>query len=162
MWKRIKQIITLKRSSMHIPSMIEKDSLRLTDSKLIANAFNNYFSNVGSNISKDIPIVSTSFLEYLNRPVPQSFQLFPTTTCEIENIITTFNNSKSIGPFSIPTKLLKILNTVISAPLACIFNCSFMTGVVPDKLNWVIPVFKKRIKNSSLQLSPYFLTIYLQ
>ena len=137
---------------MHVPSMIEKDNFKSTDPKLIANAFNDYFSNVGSNISNDIPTVNTTFLQYLNRPVPQSFQLFPTTTFEIEDIIGTLN--KSTGPFSIPTNLLKILKTILSVPLAYLCNCSFSTGVVPDKLKIarIIPVFKK---GSKIEVSNY-------
>ena len=154
MWKGIKQIITVKQSSLHIPSTIDKDNTSLKDSKLIANAFNNYFSNVGSNISNEIPNVSTSFLHYLDRPVPQGFQLYPTSTLEIESIIGAFNGSKSTGPFSIPTKLLKMLQSILSAPLAHIFNCSFSTGVVPDKLKIarIIPIFKK---GSKTQVSNY-------
>ena len=39
-------------------------------------------------------------------PLRNSFALFPITRIEIEEIIDQMNGSKSIGPFSIPTKLL--------------------------------------------------------
>ena len=88
--------------------MIEVDNVKLSTSKLIANAFNNYLSNVGSNVTNNVPRVNATFYQYLNRPVVQSFQLFPTTAFEIEQEISNFNDSKTVGPFSIPINLLKI------------------------------------------------------
>jgi hypothetical protein len=70
--------------------------------------------------------------------------LFPTSSTEIEDEINQLNSSKSTGPFSIPTKLLKILRYLLSGPLAYLFNCSFSSGVVPEKFKIarVIPVYK--------------------
>jgi hypothetical protein len=53
--------------------------------------------------------VTTTFQDYLNGSIFQSFELFPTTTFEIEEEISNLNNSKSAGPF-IATKLLKMLS----------------------------------------------------
>ena len=52
---------------------------------------------------------------------------------------------KSLGPNSIPIKLLKILSPHISSPLSQIINASFHSGVFPEKMQHakVIPLFKK-------------------
>ena len=52
---------------------------------------------------------------------------------------------KSIGPNSIPIKLLKILSPHTSSPLSQIINDSFSSGIFPEKLQHakVIPLFKK-------------------
>ncbi len=52
---------------------------------------------------------------------------------------------KSVGPNSIPIKLLKILSPHISSPLYQIINESFSSGIFPEKLQHakVIPLFKK-------------------
>jgi hypothetical protein len=84
--------------------------------------------------ANDIPTVTTTFQDYLYGSISQSFQLFQTTTFEIEEEISNLNNSKSAGPFRIPNKLLKMLKSILAAPLAHLFNCSFSSGVVPDKL----------------------------
>ena len=83
-----------------------------------------------------------------------SFFLSPTTATEIENEISYLNNSKSTGPFSIPTPILKLAKNVLSGPLAIIINASFATGIVPKKMKIakVIPVFEK---GSSTQLTNY-------
>ena len=54
-------------------------------------------------------------------------------------------HKKSIGPYSIPVFLLKILTRHIAQPLAKIVNLSFETGIFPDKLKVgkVNPLYKK-------------------
>ena len=51
---------------------------------------------------------------------------------------------KSLGPNSIPIKLLKILSRHISSPLSQIINESFLSGIFPEKMQHakVIPLFK--------------------
>ena len=60
-------------------------------------------------------------------------------------MIKTLNIRKSIGPSSIPTRLLKQFSKEISIPLEKFINLSFETGIFPDilKLASIIPVFKK-------------------
>ena len=49
------------------------------------------------------------------------------------------------GPYSIPVKLLKLLDNHISDPLSVLINDSFITGIFPSKLkiSKVIPLHKK-------------------
>ena len=70
--------------------------------------------------------------------------IYPATAGEIETEINNINSSKSVGPYS-TLNLLKTLKSLLSKPLAHLFNCSFLSGIVPDKLKVarVIPVFKK-------------------
>ena len=98
-----------------------------------------------------MPTVNTPFETFLNRQICNSFVIFPTSISEIENIISNLNPSKST-----PTKLLKILKTFVSGPLAYLINCSFSSGVVPDKLKIarVIPVYKKGIKSTVVNYRP--------
>ena len=60
-------------------------------------------------------------------------------------LLTQLKNGKSVGPFSIPCNLLKMLNKFISPILALLINESFLTGVFPDKLKIakVIALHKK-------------------
>ena len=85
-----------------------------------------------------------------------SFALFPTTETEIENIIDNLNTSKSSGPYSIPTKLLKMLKNTISVPFTYIINCSFSTGIMPEKLKIarVIPIYKKGLRDDISNYRP--------
>ena len=152
----IKQLITLKQSNYSFPTVLEVGGTKLTTSKAIANAFNDYFSSIGSDTANAIPTINTSFETFLSRQICNSFVIFPTSISEIETIISSLNPSKSIGPFSIPTKLLKILKTFVSGPLAYLIDCSFSSGVVPYKLKIarVIPVHKKGMKSTVVNYRP--------
>ena len=69
----------------------------------------------------------------------------PVLESELSLLINKLNSNKAAGPDNIGPKLLKAVGPVILSPLLHIFNLSFVTGVVPDrmKLAKVIPVFKK-------------------
>ena len=51
---------------------------------------------------------------------------------------------KAVGPYSIPTEILKKVGGIIAKPLELLCNLSFSTGVVPDnlKIARVIPLYK--------------------
>ena len=55
------------------------------------------------------------------------------------------NTSKSVGPYSISTNILKLSCSVLSKPLFKLINFSLSEGTFPDLLKFsnVIPVFKK-------------------
>lgn len=92
-------------------------------------------SNVGDRLATDIPHVSKSPLDYIDTCNSESFYLFPTTPSEIEREISYLNTSKTVGPNSIPIKVLKLLQHVLSKPLKILFNASFATGIVYLKVS---------------------------
>ena len=53
---------------------------------------------------------------------------------EVNDLISILNPSKSVGPNSIPIKLLKIIGSSVSQFLALLVNQSFQSGSFPDKL----------------------------
>ena len=69
----------------------------------------------------------------------------PSVPQEISEIISLLKTGKSMGPNSIPMKILKILCPLISVPLSQIINESFQSGTFPNKMKLakVIPLFKK-------------------
>ena len=109
-----------------------RNSREIVDAQEIAKTFNEYFSNIGNRLASSIPSTNVPPLSYMNPPQTSSFFLSPVTRYEIEQEIIKLNPAKATGPFSIPIKLLKILNTYLSKPLEVLFNHSFVTGVVPE------------------------------
>ena len=73
-------------------------------------------------------------MDYLKSPNPYSMFLSPTTKLEVEDVISNLDSTKSIGPNSIPIKLLKILKPYISEHLEKLVNQSFLEGHFPSKL----------------------------
>ena len=144
LWHAIKQIVHFKPQSSHQFVKIIENGQEITNPKLVVNAFNNHFANIGNELLAKIPNVQNSPLDYLPAPLNNTFVVFPTTCQEIEDIISSFKTGKATGPCSIPINVLKVLKYVISTPLELIFNASFMTGIVPTdfKLANIIPVHK--------------------
>ena len=149
-WKGIRQIINLNPKSFHAPIKIIKHNIELVDGKSIADAFNDFFANIGSKLANSISPASKSPLSSLPPQKPNSFYLLPVTSNEIEQVISILDIRKACGPFSIPTKLLKLLKCFLSKPLETIFNVSFTTGMVPDdfKIAKGIPIYKKGLNTS--------------
>ena len=111
----------------------------------MANIFDHYFVNVGSCIDKSIPRTKKSPMDYLKSSNPNSLLLAPVKEQEIKIIVQSLNPKKAIGPYSIPTFLLKILGKYIAKPLSQIVNLSFEFGVFPDnlKIGKVNPLYEK-------------------
>ena len=88
------------------------------------------------------------FSDFLKNRCSISLFVSPTNKTGIENVISSLDSNKSVGPNSIPTKILKLLKNDISSQLSEIFNISFSSGVflsIP-KTAKVIPVYEKDFK----------------
>ena len=139
-----------------VPSTIIEDNISfisLTNPKDIADAFSNYFSNVATGIKSLIKYSRNKFFDFLPQININTFFINPTDKTEIKNILS-LDPLRSIGPNSIPTKILKLLSNDISTQFAELFNLSFSEGVFPSILKTckVIPIYKK---DSQLNCSNY-------
>ena len=126
------------------------------DPQKIASAFNQYFVNVPKQVDKEIPRTTKSPMDYLTNRIGNSFFLKPTNPSEIEAIILSFKNSKSVGPYSIPVKLLNILVKPVSNSFSEIVNASFGTGVYPTELKTakVVALHKKGASDNPTNYRP--------
>ena len=153
-WQGVREIISLKTKSNSDISLQISNSIS-SDPKLISETFNNFFSEVASNIRSKIPPSRHHFSEWLKSPNINSIFISPTSSSEILKILNSFKTSKATGPNSIPVRLLNTISVEISVILAELINLSFSTGIFPSKLKEavVIPVFK--IKGSPLSAENY-------
>ena len=144
----------MKDSTSTVPSTITEDNISLTNPKDIADAFNNYFSNVATGIKSPIKYSKSKFFDFLLEIDINSFFINPTDKTEIKNIILSLDTLRSIGSNSIQTKIIKLLSNDISTQFAELFNLSFSEGVFPSILKTckVIPIYKK---GSQLNCSNY-------
>ena len=62
-WKGIKELITLKPSSIGAPTKLIAGNSCISDSLGIANTLNDYFSSVGCELADQIPSVTDSPLD---------------------------------------------------------------------------------------------------
>ena len=115
------------------------------DSFQIANDFNDYFTNVGSNLASNIDAGNSHFTDFTPPPCKSSLFLYSTHNHEIIKIVKNLKPSKSSGHDGISSYLLKHIINYIATPLSHIFNLSLSTGKCPNalKLAKVIPIYKK-------------------
>ena len=121
------------------------NGIKQTDPQSITESFNNFFSEIGENLSKNFPSNDTQFKNYLGTPAPHSMYLFATSVAEILRVIKTLKNSNSLGHDNLPTKFIKLSAAQIAPALEKIFNLAMKSGTYPDalKVAKVIPIFKK-------------------
>ena len=122
----------VKTQFLNISHLLDNGT-RVNDPVKMANLFDKYFVNVGSNIDKTIPRTKKSPTDYLKGRISQSMFLAPFCPEEIQTMIHSLNANKAIGPYSIPVFFVKILSRLISLPLSSIINHSFEIGIFPDK-----------------------------
>jgi Reverse transcriptase (RNA-dependent DNA polymerase) len=120
----------------------------LTESKAISNELNQYYSTVGAKLVEDLisnNTLSNSHRVYCKNFVKNSIFCDPVLKLELKKLIENSRDRKAPGPDNISNKLVKQAAVVLQDPLVYIYNLSFCTGIVPDKLKLakVIPIFKK-------------------
>ena len=144
-WKGIKQIINLNNVTGPQISQLSYEGKTINSNKSMANAFNDFFTKIGPKLNEEIPICNKpgGISHYLNDRISQSFLFSPTTPQEIIDIINSLDGSKSSGPCTVPTKMLKLIAKDISIPFNDICITSFNEGTFPDKNKMVIPSHKK-------------------
>ena len=138
-WSGIRSIINVSKvKADYIPTLLENGKL-IDNPSAIARTFNNFFVNVGKNTDKDISHGSYSPTSFLKGNLPDSMFLSPVTSYEVESYISQMaqlDSTKSVGPYSIPVPLLKILKAHIAPILSHLVNESLLCGIFPEKLNW--------------------------
>ena len=150
-WKGIKNIIKLNNNRGSQIIQLHYDGKNININKGMANAFNDFFTKVGSLLDKYKP--NSMHMRdpkiYLRSGVPQSLLLAPTTPQELSDTIKGLYESKSAGPTYIPTKCLKLIRNDIPFIFSEICNSSFEEGISSDKnkIAQVIPINKKGSSN---------------
>ena len=141
-WNIIKNIINKednRRSAKYIVFLINNQYI--SDGKIIANTFNNYFVNVGSSLAKNIQ-TETDPLHYIESN-ENSIYIPDIYMDEVRTIMTTITNSAS-GNGELPALILKQCTDSYLEPLTHLINLSISLGSVPDKqkVARVISIFK--------------------
>ena len=124
----------------------------ISNPKIIADSFNTYFVNIGSNLSSKLNLRdhSLSFNNYLTSRTESRFKFLTISVEEVLSIINNLENKNTSGYDDISNKLLKsIKEEVLCTPLTVIINTSLLNGIFPDalKMEIVKPLFKKDEKN---------------
>ena len=155
-WEAIRNLINVSKKSSTKINKIIHDNQHITDNKGISDTINNFYTGIGSSIEVKIPQSKKTFQEYLGNSNSSAIRLDECTLEEITKLISNINVSKSCGPFSIPTKLLKEFSNILSPVLTVIVNKSIQEGVFPKLLKYalVCPFYKKSDKTKCANYKP--------
>ena len=155
--KGIRQLITLKHKSKRQPSIITLKAKDVTNPKNIANAFNNFLTNIGPSLSKTIPQSKMNFKNFLKNSTLNSFVLKPVTHNEVRKLIS------QLGSTSIPVTILRDAIDFLVRPLTLILNQSFEQGIFPEilKIAQVSPIIKKKTLSLLATTTLYLYYLYL-
>ncbi|CAB4005710.1 Hypothetical predicted protein [Paramuricea clavata] len=160
-WKLINILLGKNKKSNNI-SQLKCDDVVISDDTLKAEAFNDFFVNIGVNLANEIENDSlcTNFPDDENYHSNYYSNInFKFSEIGMDDIICQLRNlkiSKSTGIDNIPAIALKLSAEVIGPSLTWIYNLSIETGIYVDewKKAWVMPIFKsddrKRCENYRL------------
>ena len=135
-WQVLREFISTKKN-LNLPTFIRDESnASLNDPKLIAEAFNEHFSDIGDKLAAKIQ-TKTSFKSSLKGRNPNSMALFSSTFFEIYNAIHSLNNKNYFGVDTISSYFLKVASLVITPCLMHLFNVCFNNGLFPEVLKYL-------------------------
>ena len=111
----------------------------------MAEKFNEFYVSIGNMVEEKIPGAKSKFSDFLKNSVPNSIFLAPVDDQEISDMFSNLDSSKSCGPNSIPSNLLKEHAKAFFCPVKEMINSSFAEGTFPNilKTAQVCTVFKK-------------------
>ena len=145
-WKHINTLLGRKRKNSDFPTHFIDNGRIVKDDKEIAEAFNNFFTNIGPILAKDIkPTTSQTYKSFLTEKIQSNFDFNTVDTEQVKKIISKLKSKSSCGHDGISSNLLKYINNTIAGIITLIINQSLSTGIFPNKLKIakVAPVFKK-------------------
>ena len=115
-WNVINKVINKDKPHNNIENL-KIDNKEITQPAEIAQAFNNFFTNIGPDLASKISSDNKHFTDYLSEPNENTMCLIPTNQHEILKIVKALKSKKSTGYDGISTKLLKQIIRNIVIPL---------------------------------------------
>jgi exonuclease III len=155
-WKVLKEVIGNDSSNSSANSEIKINNSISNDSYEIANSFNEYFVNIASTLSKNIPVVENKLpTDFMNDPNTNSMYLSPVSKEELIKVIKNLKKSSAGYDLICPGTIRESYEFLIE-PLLYIINLSFSQGTFPNELKIakVLPLYKSGDKLSMSNYRP--------
>ena len=147
-WKTINNLLGRQSKSTTVNELKLNES-SLTNPKDIAEGFNDYFSNIGTNLASKIGTSNCNFETYVEKVKSEYTAFQPVTVNLVYQLLSGLSAKKATGVDKISSKIIKIASPSISDSLTHIFNQSITLSLFPDewKTARVIPIYKSGKRN---------------
>ena len=154
-WKILNGLLGKKKLSDPTISLIHNNET-ISEPASVATAFNNYFVSISAELDKAIPQVPETVNDFCSPSCSNSFFFAPCTEPEINSIIKSISNSKSVGHDQICSEIVKQVAPQLTPALVEIINLSLTCGQFPDKLKIakVISIYKSGSKTDVSNYRP--------
>ena len=123
----------------------------------IANLFNEFFTNVGPDLAKNIITPNgTSIFDYMQNRNDTCMFLTPVDEMEVSRVVKSCKNKYSTDSNELSMYVVKRIIVNIVTPVTHICNLSFKNGVFPDqmKIAKIIPIYKSGKRENCTNYRP--------
>ena len=142
-WKSINSLLG-RQNKPTVVNELTVGSNTLTCPEDIAEGFNEYFSNIGPDLSSRIDSSNYNFETYIKNAKSEFAAFQPVTVSQISHLLHGLSGNKATGIDKISCKIIKLAAPVISNSLTLIFNQAITLSSFPDewKIARVVPLYK--------------------
>ena len=144
-WEIINEI--RGKSKKSIKPQFSVNGVRITERRIIANKFNDYFASIASKMNAEVENEDQSehlpkFTEFMPKQNPNSIFMSECSEEEISKIISELQNGKASD---FPIRVIKKLSHILSPVLKHHFNHLMKVGSFPTilKIGKITPIYKK-------------------
>ena len=146
LWKHFGPILNSSKKQRSNVSSLQVNDRKITQNQAIANAFNDFFRRVGSNLDGKIGKHNSCFRQYLKDKISSSFFFAPILESDVKEEMLKSKTNKASGPDNMTPKLLRSCTIVLMKPLTLLYNSCISSSIFPDdfkKAKVIIPLHKK-------------------
>ena len=168
-WSTVSPFMTDKRHRNGNTFMLQENGKIVTDDKLVANIFNDYFCSIASQIGFDDPITTTHDIISKHKDHPSVSKIRGTYSIEAnsfdfsyvnEDVVTSKLRSikinKGPGYDCIPGKLIRLANKVLSPHFTYMLNQCIRLSIFPSNMKnaELSPLYKKEDQLNKVNYRP--------
>jgi hypothetical protein len=124
----VNKILNRKQEGREI-NCLETQRGQISHPKEFAECFNNYFTNIGPDMAKNIDNGDRNFKDYITTTT-SSFNFQTVSESHVYRLLLSLNPRKSTGIDKIPAKFIRIAAPVITNSLTKIYNMAIISATV--------------------------------
>ena len=133
-WNAINETLNRHKSKRRFPAEFKLANGKIiSDHKVIADAFNDYFIGIGAQ-DTETPQGNSHYSDYLSNKPNCNLQFHPITNCDVAEIIGNLKPKTSTGIDNVSSKLLRQTKDSITESLTIIVNQMLKTGTFPVEM----------------------------